>query len=150
MVIIKSKLTGKFLRQHSGSVNNFSRRMRGKMNKDREFLAGLPEDPKGYNYWRDTPSDRQKAINRETHNRMYDAEALEARRFANPGTAMTSIGKFNRFEDGPKHRKGRGTTFGTYSLPGHLEIHEIVAGNLCLVNPDDSEETKRKKEKECA
>jgi len=146
MVIVKSKLTGKFLRQHSGSANNFARRTRWNVYKDKNFPADLLKEKEKEYYPKDLEGSRR--VTSEIHRRMYDAEALEARRFANPGTALTSIGKFDRFKDGPHHNK-RGTTFGTYFLPEYLEIHEIVAGNLCLVNPDDSEETKRKKEKEC-
>jgi hypothetical protein len=153
MVIIKSKLTGKFLRQHSGSASNFHRRIRYKSEvrkqADKEIGTARPRGTWQEPEVRAWNAEYDKIINRITHGLAYNAEALEARRYTNSGTAMTSIGKFNRFKDGPKHHKGRGTTFGTYSLPEHLEVHEIVAGNLCLVNPDDSEETKRKKEKEC-
>jgi hypothetical protein len=150
MVIVKSKLTGKFLRQHSGSANNFSRKKHYQILRDKEFLADLPEDPFGYNFWIEPASDRQRAISRETHNRMYDAEALEARRFATPGSAISSIGKFVGSRFAPEARKARGIKTKQYALPEHLELHEIVAGNLCLVNADDDEETKRKKKKECA
>ena len=147
MVIIKSKLTGKFLRQHSGSSNKFNGRIRWKVAGDKEFVKTLPAKTEADKEWRaDTP--RRKAIRQETHRRMYDAEPLEARRFASAGSALTSIGKFNRHPDGPKHT-GMSTTFGKYSLPEHLEIHEIVAGNLCIVDVNDDEKTKRRKEKEC-
>ena len=148
MVIIKSKLTGKFLRHHSGSANNFSRRKHYQVMEDKEFTADLPDNPEGYNYWRDPPSKRQKAIRREAHNRMYDAEAIEARRFATARSAISSIGKWKLWS-ATEERPANNRFTGRSVLPEHLEIHEIVAGNLCLVNFDDSEETKRKKKKEC-
>lgn len=140
MVIVKSKLSGKFLRNHSGSANNFNGRIRWQVFGDKKFMASLPpktaEDRK---YNADTP--RSRAISKEVHMRMYDAEALEARRFASSGSAATSIGKWT----GRHYRRGEGH----HVIPEHLEIHEIVAGNLCLVSPDDDEETKRRKEKNC-
>lgn len=155
MVIIKSKLTGKFLRQHSGSTNAFSRNRRWKVCKDQKFLDTLPpltdkeHDHVPYSYSNEEPTERQKAIRRETHSRMYNAEALEARRFASPSSALTSIGKFIGSNKAPEARKAHGIKGRQYALPEHLEIHEIVAGNLCLVNPDDDEKTKRQKEKNC-
>lgn len=149
MIIVKSKLTGKFLRQHSGSANNFTRKKQWQVAADKEFVADLPEDPEGYNYWQDLPSERRKAINREAHNRMYNAEALEARRYTTASSALTSIGKFTGSLLAPETRKARGITTRQFALPEYLELHEIVAGNLCLVNPDDDEETKRRKKEKC-
>jgi len=139
VVIIKSKLTGKFLRQHSGSSNSFNSRIGWKVSGDRGFVKTLPAKIEADKEWnKDTP--RRKAIREEIHRRMYDAEALEARRFANKGSALTSIGKWG----GAHYGKGGG-----YVIPEHLEIHEIVAGNLCLVNPNDDPETKQRKKREC-
>ena len=138
MVIIKSKLSGKFLRNHSGSANDFNRRIRWQVTGNKEFMFTLPpkiEEDKRWGY----PTPRRKAISKEVHMCMYNAEALEARRYASPGSALTSIGKW----------VGRGAEGSKYVLPEHLELHEIVAGNLCLVGPDDDEETKRRKEKNC-
>jgi len=155
MVIIKSKLTGKFLKQHSGSANEFASNKRWQVRDDKKFMATLPP-------WRDsayspyyeymcgkTSQEHSKAVNREVHNRMYCAEALEARRYATASSALTSIGKWNGGNLSVEGRKARNIKDEHYVLPEHLEIHEIVAGNLCLVNPDDDEETKRRKEKDC-
>ena len=136
MVIVKSKLTGKFLRQHSGSANHFNYKKHVQVRNDKDFMAGLPKPRRSHNYYIEPATEAEKAVSRETHNRMYDAEALEARRYANQGSALNSIGKWNR-------EKGKNV------LPAYLEIHEIVAGNLCLVNSDDSEETKRRKKEDC-
>ena len=147
MVIVKSKITGKFLRQHSGSANAFSRKKHYQVMGDKKFTATLPPDPEGYNFYRDPTSERRKLINSEAHKRMYDADALEARRYASVGSALSSIGKWN----GKSHfgRDKVKKSEPVHVLPEYLEIHEIVAGNLCLVNPDDDDETKRRKEKEC-
>lgn len=150
MIIVKSKKTGKFLRHHSGSANEFSRRIYYQVMRDKKFTATLP--PAKKQHW-DSPYDRRddkrsQMIREEVHRRMYNAEALEARRYKNAGSAATSVGKFKRF-DKPVRRHRAPTRFGTYSLPDHLEAYEIVAGNLCLVNPNDDEETKRKKQEDC-
>ena len=85
----------------------------------------------------------------EIHKRMYDAEPLEAGRYASPGSALSSIGKWIGSRKAPECRTKEELRTSRHVLPAHLEIHEIVAGNLCLVNPDDSEEIKRKKKKNC-
>lgn len=136
MVIVKSKLTDKFLRQHSGSANHFSYKKHVQVQNDKEFMASLPKPRRSHNYYIEPRTEAEKAVSRERHNRMYDAEALEARRYANQGSALNSIGKWNR-------EKSKNV------LPAYLEIHEIVAGNLCLVNSDDDEETKRRKKEDC-
>jgi len=150
MVIVKSKITGKFLRQHSGSFNDFKSRIRWQVLKDKT-LELPPKSMRDLNrgkysdwYSNDPNDERQKAIKAEIYKRMYSAEALEARRYATPGSATSSVGKWR---SGPptKHlTKGR-----VYYLPDNLEIHEIVAGNLCLVNPNDDEETKLRKKEKC-
>jgi hypothetical protein len=153
MVIIKSKLTGQFLRQHSGSSNAFSRKRRWKVIKDQKFLDTLPKSGKNErdygNFGPGKPTERRRAITREVHNRIYDAEPLEAHRFATAGSALTSIGKFVGSRYGVEARELHGIKGRQYALPEHLEIHEIVAGNLCIVDVNDDEETKRRKEKDC-
>ncbi len=153
MVIIKSKLTGKFLRQHSGSANSFTSKNRWKITKDEKFLSTLPprgdrESDYGH-YGPGTPTERQKKISREVHDRMYNAEAMEARRYATISSALTSIGKSKWLGVTLAEQKRLGGTRLQFVLPEHLEIHEIVAGNLCIVDVNDDEETKRRKEKEC-
>ena len=152
MVIVKSKLTGKFLRQHSGSANDFNERIRWQVSKDKKFLESLPEktaaDLSRTEYWKiETP--RKKAVLKEIHRRMYNAEALEARRYAGPGMALSSIGKWVGSDTAPECRTKAERRKAHHVLPEHLEIHEIIAGNLCLVNPDDDEDTKRKQMEDC-
>jgi len=147
MVIVKSKITGKFLRQHSGSANDFKSRIHWKVIKDKTLK--LPPRGKAnqgkYSDWYSRDNDeRQKAIQLEIHRRMYDAEALEARRYASPGSATSSIGKWDFTGPSRNITKSR-----VYYLPDDLEIHEIVAGNLCLVNPNEDEETKKRKKENC-
>lgn len=149
MVIVKSKITGKFLRQHSGSVGDFRRKIRLKVMKDKTLklpAKSAADLKKGkYSDWYSNENDeRHKAVQLEIHKRMYDAEALEARRYASPGSAKTSIGKWYYHKPGQHMAKGA-----TYYLPDDLEIHEIVAGNLCLVSPGDDEETKKRKKENC-
>ena len=149
MVIIKSKVTGKFLRQHSGSANDFRGRIRWKVLKDKTLKLppkSMADQNKGkYSDWYPNENDeRHKAIALEVHKRMYDAEALEARRYANPGSATTSVGKWRNGGPSKYIAKSR-----VYYLPDDLEIHEIVAGNLCLVNPGDDEEIKKRKKEDC-
>lgn len=146
MVIVKSKITDKFLRQHSGSVNDFKRRIRYKVARNGVFMASLPPKTEWERNWpyKETTK-RQKAITLEVHKCMYNADALEARRYASPGSATASVGKWRTEAMKSKYLvEGR-----VYYLPDDLEIHEIVAGNLCLVSPDDSEELKRKKKEDC-
>ena len=149
MVIVKSKLTGKFLRQHSDSANSFRRRKYYQVLEDKEFMASLPKTRRSHNHWIDPVTPGQKAINRETHDRMYDADAMEARRYTSAGSALSSIGKWIGSGLAPEARKGIEKRKAQHVLPEYLEIHEIVAGNLCLVNSDDDEETKRRKKEDC-
>ena len=149
MVIVKSKITGKFLRQHSGSANNFKGRIRWEVLKDKTLILppkSIDSQTRGeYSDWCHSKKDeRQEAIALEIHKRMYNAEALEARRYTSPGSARTSIGKWRLGPPSKHFTEGH-----IYFLPDNLEIHEIVAGNLCLVSPDDNEETKRRKKENC-
>jgi hypothetical protein len=152
MVIVKSKLTGKFLRQHSDSANNFNRRCRWKIQKAQK--GKLPPYPSGP--WDDPKLQKQRdkhnlALAKLVHAEMYNAEALEARRYASPGMALSSIGKWIGGGLSPEAREARGISSKKHQhvLPEHLEIHEIVAGNLCLVGSDDDEDEKRKKMEDC-
>ena len=151
MVIVKSKITGKFLRQHSGSANDFKSRIRWKVATDKTLKLppkSIDDQNRGeysdYYFSNGKGGERQEAVDAEIHKRMYDAEALEARRYASPGSATTSVGKWHYHKPGQHMAKGA-----TYHLPDYLEIHEIVAGNLCLVSPGDDERTKRRKKEEC-
>jgi len=149
MVIVKSKLTGKFLHQHSGSANHFRFRKHLQVQDDKEFMATLPGTRRSHNYYIEPRTPGEKATARETHNRMYNAEPIEARRYASAGSALSSIGKWVGSSLAPEARKAQGIKDSRYVLPSYLEIHEIRGGNLCLVNYDDDDETKRRKEEDC-
>ena len=151
MVIVKSKITGKFLRRHSGSYNHF----RSKKGYDKTVVKRAREEmgcPRPKGKWDDPAvkawqEEYNKIVGRLAHEAMFNAEAIEARVYATPGSATASVGVWNKaqwYENRDTGGKAR-----VYRLPEHLEIHEVVAGNLCLVNPDDDEETKRRKEKHC-
>ena len=110
-------------------------------------MATLPPTRRSHNHYIEPATPTQKAISKEVHNRMYNADALEARRYASPGSALSSIGKWNGKTHFGKNRVKDSEP--VHTLPEYLELHEIVAGNLCLVNANDDDETKRRKEKEC-
>ncbi|KPK10627.1 MAG: hypothetical protein AMJ56_07605 [Anaerolineae bacterium SG8_19] len=135
MIIVKSKITGKFLRQHSGSYNDFKTyRCRWKVLKKHE--GTLPKVPPGQ--WNDPEvirkrGEREAIISELVHQEAFNAEPLDARRYASVGSAKQSLYSH--------YWRDKDTSW--------IEFHEIVAGNLCLVNPDDDEETKRRKEKHC-
>lgn len=130
MVILKSKRTGKFLRHHSGSFNNYRWTMRWKIQKTRK--ADLPPLPQGR--WDDPEFklaryEYETALSELVHKEMFNSEALEARRYATVGSAKQSLYSFKK--------------------PDWLEFHEIVAGNLCLVNSEDDEAEKQRKKEDC-
>jgi len=150
MVIIKSKFTGKFLKRHSGSSRNLRSKLGYRLQKEAEALMDRPR-PRGT--WKDSEmavwrADLGKITERLAHEKMYSAEALDARVYATKGSALSSIGQWTGSSCAPEARKARGIR-PRCALPEHLEIHEIVAGNLCIVDVDDDEETKRRKKKKC-
>ena len=123
MIIVKSKITGKFLRQHSGSATKFRLKTYYEVIEDRSL--DLPEDDGSY-YVGTTKelNDRQKAIRDEMRRRTFNADATEARRYANSGSALISIGTWAKDCITKKAR---------YVLPDHLELYEIVADNPRLI-----------------
>lgn len=147
MVIVKSKITGKFLKRHSGSYHDFRRRTGHKTSKAAQKELGLPRPSGPWNdpevkAWQEA---FYKIQGRLCHERMFSGEALEARVYANPGSALVSVGAWNRDENGKVTEiDGR-----LNRLQEHLELHEIVAGNLCIVDVNDSEEDKKAKAKDC-
>jgi hypothetical protein len=148
MVIIKSKITGEFLRQHSGSARALCRRIYYQVLRDETLnLPKKRRDDNWYSYR--NPDKRENAILLEVHKRMYNAEALEAHRYANSGSALPSIGMRIGSSLAPEARSRAERCKRRYVLPENLEIHEVVGGNLCLVNSNDSPETKLKKKKQC-
>lgn len=148
MVIIKSKITKKFLRHHSDSARALKRRIYYQVLEDKTL--NLPEkrrDDNWYSYR--NPDEREKAILLEVHKRMYNAEALEAHRYVSPGSALPSIGMRIGSSLTLEARSRAERCKRRYILPENLEIHEVVGGNLCLVDPNDSSKTKLKKKKQC-
>lgn len=148
MIIVKSKITGKFLRQHSGSARNLHMKTYYQVIKDKTL--DLPEDDrKGNMYSFDTVSDRAKAIRKEIHKRIYNSDALGARRYASERSVLPSIGEWGGNDKAPECRSKAERKKAHYVLPDCLELHEIVAGNLCLANPDDTDKVKNKKKDGC-
>ena len=151
MVIIKSRFTGKFLKRHSGSARNLRSKLGYRLQKEAEALMDRPR-PRGT--WKNPEmkawnADLGGITERLAHEKMYSAEAIDARIYATKGSALSSIGQFVGSTFAPEARKARGIKGPQYDLPEHLEIHEIVAGNLCIVDVDDDEETKRRKKEKC-
>lgn len=112
MIIVKSKITGKYLRQRSGSFNK--QWMRCFYHKDAPRQKLNPYTPSQY-----TPEERKEMI-KFIHGKLFDAEPLEARRYHSMGSCLSSVGSYR---DGKTH------------WPENMEAFEIVAGNLCIIEP---------------
>lgn len=72
MIIVKSKITGKYLKRHSTSYNKFRRSV----------------------YCRVCKKLSSDEVNDMIHAEMFSAEPLEARMYHSEGSALNSVGKY--------------------------------------------------------
>ena len=124
MIIVKSKITGKFLKQHSGSARNLGLSTYCKVVTDESL--DLPEDDGSYYSGTSKElNDRAQAIHDEMHRRMFDSDAMGARRYASKGSVLTSIGVWSGDDTPPEGRTKKQRKKFKYMLPDYLELHEV-------------------------
>jgi hypothetical protein len=70
----------------------------------------------------------QAKLSKFLKDKICDAAPEDARVYATEGSAISSVGVFNRDKIGSR----------TYVLPDYLEIHEIKEAFVCVMRPDGS------------
>lgn len=125
--IVYSKVTGKYLKRHSGSFRYFRHHLYYKMLHDR------PDDfPKAFGNW-DSPSRKKqsKAVWDAVYKEVFSVEAEDARVYASRGSATASVGS-SRITKAPECRTKKEKEDAVYHLPSDLEVHEIGRVEVCI------------------
>lgn len=108
MIIVKSKITGKFLRRHSGSYRNLNYDMLHKLFKNDEGK---------------TSSEQRK---KDVHEEMFNAIPFNARMYMHVSGAVFSVGKRLSYVVPEMGRDN------VCQLPEHLELYRITKSNLTI------------------
>ena len=126
-VIVFNKRTDKYLKRHSGSYRHKWRRMHYSGNTQEEINKKFGHSP----LWREDREAYNKyhaKVNAFLKDMICDAAPEDARVYATKGSAISSVGAFDRDKIGSR----------TYILPDYLEIHEIKESFVCVMRPDGS------------
>jgi|WetSurSiteA1Bulk_404760.scaffolds.fasta_scaffold00299_10 hypothetical protein len=123
-VLVFNKRTNRYLRRHSGSYHRLVNFMDYKRGMYEEILKRFGECPswstdrEKYNEWGNKVHDFKV-------DKVCDANPEDARVYASAGSALTSVGSWQR-------------STGKMKLPDHFEIHEIKEAFMCIMRPDGS------------
>lgn len=126
--IVYSKITGKYLKRHSGSFRYFKRHLYYRL------LHNRPDDfPKAHGRY-DSPSHKKQsnAVWKAVHKEIFNAEAKDARIYASRGSATASVGSSSWYLKAPEARSREEKKERVYHLTDHLEIHEIGRVEICI------------------
>jgi hypothetical protein len=126
-VIVFNKRTNKYLRRHSGSYRHKWHMLR----YNKEIVEEVQEKFGPVPLWREdgqVAGKYQAKLSKFLKDKICDAAPEDARVYATEGSAISSVGVFNRDKIGSR----------TYVLPDYLEIHEIKEAFVCVMRPDGS------------